>query len=506
MGVQNKKSLFIFTAILVVSLILLNLISRNLFFRLDLTDNQRYSLSESSRSVVEKVDDLFTMKVYFSDNLPGEYGNNRRYLQDILEEYVAFSNGNIRFEFFKPETDKDLEQDAQKSGIQPVQLQVVENDKVEIKRVFMGMIFLYEDQKEVIPVIQTTAGLEYEITTRIKKLVDTDKKVIGITSLADDDVKTENVSMALSQRYKVNPVNLDDPVSDEITTLILSGTKDSLSTGVRKNLEAFVARGGNVLIAQAGVQTDIQTQQASAIESDVFDLLRQYGLNIQPNLVMDRKCGRVSVQQNMGFIRMNVPMEYPFLPIVQKFNDVESVVSGLEQLQLLFPSEIVINDSLLKTGNNSVTSLFTSSNRSGTMSGSFVLNPDPKRNPAFHSLNEKGKVLAARSEFTNEKTNLLSQIILVADSKFLADDGGGASPENQIFTMNAVDYLTGDSELISLRSREITSRPLGETEDDVRSRWKWMNMVLPSLLIIGFGFFRMKKERKRAKVLEEIYG
>ena len=64
-----------------------------MFFRWDLTDNKMYSLSESSKSVVSKIDDRLTMKGYFSDNLPGEYGNNRRYLQDILEEYAAYSSG-----------------------------------------------------------------------------------------------------------------------------------------------------------------------------------------------------------------------------------------------------------------------------------------------------------------------------------------------------------------------------------------------------------------------------
>ena len=57
-------------------------------------------------------------------------------------------------------------------------------------------------------------------------------------------------------------------------------------------------------------------------------------------------------------------------------------------------------------------------------------------------------------------------ILLISDSKFIADDGGGGAPENQIFVMNAVDYLLGDKELISLRSREITNRPLQELEDD----------------------------------------
>ena len=50
-----------------------------------------------------------------------------------------------------------------------MQLQVIENDKVEIKKVYMGSVLLYEDKREVIPVIQTSTGLEYDITTKIKK-------------------------------------------------------------------------------------------------------------------------------------------------------------------------------------------------------------------------------------------------------------------------------------------------------------------------------------------------
>ena len=49
-----------------------------------------------------------------------------------------------------------------------MQLQVLENDKVEIKKVYMGLVLLYEDLREVIPIIQTSTGLEYDITTKIK--------------------------------------------------------------------------------------------------------------------------------------------------------------------------------------------------------------------------------------------------------------------------------------------------------------------------------------------------
>ena len=92
-----------------------------------------YTISESSKSVLDKVDDLLVMKAYFSEDLGNELGNNKRYLQDLLEEYRAVNNENISFEFFKSDNEEEFKSEAQKSGIQPVQLNVIENDKMEIK-------------------------------------------------------------------------------------------------------------------------------------------------------------------------------------------------------------------------------------------------------------------------------------------------------------------------------------------------------------------------------------
>ena len=127
MQIKNN-SLYLKIGTVLVALILLNVISRDRFKRLDLTDNKMYSLSSSSKEVVSQVDDLLTMKVYFSSDLPNELGNTKRFLQDILEEFRAYSNGNIRF-FEDPQSDENLEEQARKDGIQPVQMQVIENDK-----------------------------------------------------------------------------------------------------------------------------------------------------------------------------------------------------------------------------------------------------------------------------------------------------------------------------------------------------------------------------------------
>ena len=508
MNTHNKKSFITYIAMIAAILIILNIVSRNWFFRLDLTDNKMYSLSESSKSVVEKIDDRLTMKIYFSDNLPGEYGNNRRYLQDILEEYSAYSNGHIYFEFYSTDDDEKMQEDAQKSGIQPVQLQVIENDALEVKRVYMGMVFLYEDERETIPVIQTTTGLEYDITTKIKKLVDSQKESIGIAQLTDqENIKTENISQILRERYNVQYSNLNQTVSDEISLLLMNGVEDSLRGDEKQNLEDFINRGGNLLLTQNRIKTDLSTQQANPIVSDIFSVLESFGIKIASNLVLDQNCGKVNVQQNLGFLRIPVPMDYPFLPIIMKenFNDEITMVSGLEVLRLMFPSEIIFDDTSLFSNNTAITSLFTSSDRSTIMEEFFNLSPDPQQNPSFRQLNEAGKILGALVQKTNAETGVVSQLILVSDSKFMADNGGGASPENHIFVLNAADYLLGDKELISLRSREITNRPLEELKDEQKSRWKWINILLPSILIVGFGFIRLKRENRRAKVLEEIY-
>ena len=501
MLVKNKKSLTIYLTVLAATLLLLNLISRNWYKRFDLTDNKMYSLSSSSEDIVDKIDDLLTMKVYFSDDLPGELSNTKRYLQDLLEEYEAKSD-NIRFFFTDPESNEKLQEEARKDGIQPVQMQVVENDKLEIKRVYLGMVILYEDKKETIPVIQTATGLEYLITTKIKTLVNTNKKTIGIANLSNtEDIKTENLSNQLKQHHTVRNVDLSNEglIIDNIDVLLISGATDTVDSATISNISRFVETGKSTFIAQGGVSTDMQTQQATPINSNIFSLLETYGLIVNQNLVLDKSCGRVQVQQQMGFIRMNVPMEYPFLPIIRNFNKEELVVSGLEQIHMFFPSEIKL-DTLLDENVIGVTDLFSSSDKSGIMSDRFMLGPDPKTNPFLQNLNQNGKVLGAASRLTSG-----GEVILLSDSKFLSDDAGTSIPENMIFLMNAVDYLAGEKELISLRSREITNRPLEEIEDATRSRWKWANVLLPSILIACFGFYRSKREKNKAEILKQIY-
>ena len=274
--VNNNKSFFSYVISSLLIILILNWVSQDLFVRFDLTDNKMFSLSNSSKSVVKKLDEKLTMKVYFSDDLPGEYGNNRRYLQDMIEEYASYSN-KIKYEFYQPDTDEDLEQEAQSYGISPVQLQVIENDNLAIKKVYMGMVFIYtdevEEKRETIPVIQSGDGLEYNITTIIKRMTDSNKQSIGIANFSNSEFKNENITELLKQNYSIQNINLSDPVSNNIQTLILSGITDSLLVEELNYLEEYINRGGGIFIAQNRISTDLSTQSAETIQSNIFTLL-----------------------------------------------------------------------------------------------------------------------------------------------------------------------------------------------------------------------------------------
>jgi len=143
---STKTQTLIRLGIVLAILILLNFISVRWFGRMDMTRTGLFTLSDASTSLMRSLDDRVTVKVYFTEDLPAPYNNHRRQLLDQLNEYRAYARGNLQFEFIDPSAEKS-EQEAQRQGIAPVQVQVVKEDKFEVKRAYMGMVFLYEYRK-----------------------------------------------------------------------------------------------------------------------------------------------------------------------------------------------------------------------------------------------------------------------------------------------------------------------------------------------------------------------
>ena len=106
------------------------------------------------------------------------------------------------------------------------------------------MVLLFENKKEIIPLIQSTAGLEYMISTKIKSLINIDKKTIGLMALNDEEQpKTDNLTSQLNQHYNFRSVDPKTDIPENIDVLLVSGGVDSVEENTISNLTSFLSAG-----------------------------------------------------------------------------------------------------------------------------------------------------------------------------------------------------------------------------------------------------------------------
>lgn len=165
--------------------VLLNLAGTTLFFRVDLTANKMFSLSEASRTAVGALSDPLTVKVFFTSQLPAPYNNIERSLRDLLAEYSVAGNRYFNYEFYDVSEGKGEEAErnreiARDYGIHPVQIQKFQQDEVRFQKAYMGMVLIHGDLIETIPAITSTEGLEYKITVKIRKMASEISALLGL--------------------------------------------------------------------------------------------------------------------------------------------------------------------------------------------------------------------------------------------------------------------------------------------------------------------------------------
>lgn len=200
---KGPKSDFI---LFVIFLVLLNIAGHKAFLRFDLTAPKSYSLSKASQSLVKNLDSPLSVRVFFSDNLPSTYSSVSQYVKDILVEYKGAANKNFSVSYMdmsKPEN----EELARNLGIQQVQIQEIKNNEVGLKNVYMGIAVTYGDSIEIMNPVQTSDGFEFNLTTKMSKMVSVADTLAGLG-------KNEKISLTLY-------------LSDELKQLGISGAEEA---------------------------------------------------------------------------------------------------------------------------------------------------------------------------------------------------------------------------------------------------------------------------------------
>ncbi len=212
----KERTLDFILAIIVI--ILLNLVSSRAFFRIDLTAQKSFSISQASRETVRNLQEPLAINVFFSNDLPAPYNGVEQYLHDILAEYSAAANKNFSCKFFdmSKESNQKL---AQSYGLNQIQIQKVETAEVSARAAWMGLAISYGDNIRILDSIENSSGLEYKITVIISKMItaaDTlasmknlsltlyspsELKGMGINGLDDLSTKVRQAADSVNRKY-----------------------------------------------------------------------------------------------------------------------------------------------------------------------------------------------------------------------------------------------------------------------------------------------------------------
>ncbi len=240
-------------------IVLVNIVALTLFFRVDLTKNGIYSLSEASKEAVATLSEPLSINVFFSKDLPAPHNNTERYLKDLLVEYAASADKHFNYTFYNVSSEEgDLTKQVDENreiaktfGIQPVQIRVMENDEVKFKNAYMGLVIIHGDLIEKIGAITATDGLEYQLTTAIQKL-------------------NNKVSALLRQKDKIQVTMYLSSSLNPIAPLLGLNQLPQLPQEIQKTIEHLNAKNLDIFDYK---RVDVKTQDELNVIVKKYDLM-----------------------------------------------------------------------------------------------------------------------------------------------------------------------------------------------------------------------------------------
>jgi ABC-type uncharacterized transport system involved in gliding motility auxiliary subunit len=256
-------------------------------------------------------------------------------------------------------------------------------------------------------------------------------------------------------------------------------------------LDEYLAQGGNLVVAINRVNGDLQQSMGVEVSTGLESWLASKNIQVEKNFIIDANCGQVNVRQQQGVFSFTSQVAFPYLPIFTNFAD-HPVTSGLETVIMQFAS------SLSYTGDSTLnfTPLVYTSEKSGTQSVPLYFNVQKEWNDNDFPMQNvvAAGILEGKIEGQNE-----AKLVVIGDGDFAINGQGQQaqqlSPDNVNLLVNTIDWLSDDTGLIELRTRGITSRMLDQIEDGQKNFLKWLNVILPILLILIYGIIRSQRNR-----------
>lgn len=534
--------------------VLLNLLASKFFFRVDLTEEKRYTIKEPTIELLEQLDDVVLVEVFLEGDLNAGFKRLQRSTREMLEEFRVRSGNRVQFVFTDPasatgqKAQNEFMQQLMSKGIQP--MNVIDNKGSEQVQqlVFPGALVSFGGLETSVNLLkgnraqgsqemlnQSMENLEFELASAIQKLSNMERKRLGMVQGHGelDSLSIASFNNALLDQYDVFKVDLEkkEQIEDYDLLIVLKPVR-AFSEAHKFKLDQYVMRGGRLLMLLDRLDASIDSASrndyyAFPYHINLDDMLFRYGVRINLDLIQDkRSLKQPVVTGTAGGQPQIVPIDWPFFPLANKMAT-HPITRNLDAVSLKFVSSM---DTVKAEGVRKTALVYSSSN-SRVVGAPVAVSVDELMQLANQPFQSEGFAAAYllegtftslyKNRFVPEGVNpteviqasVPTKVIVVSDGDLARNEINyrtgqpqqlgfdpifGHTFANEELLLNMVAWLVDEDGLINARTKEFRIRPLDKQKiAEDKLYWQLMNLLVPLLLVIVLGVVRNYWRRRK---------
>lgn len=451
--------------------------------RLDVTDDQRHSLSPTTVGVVAGLQEPLTATVWFTEDLGAPYHNHRQALIDLLAELEAVSGGQLDVVLRDPSGSPEVAGAAKAAGIRPVTWAARDYDQTVARQVWMGLSLDQGTRHAAIDALPAVERMEAELVAALIAVTTEadDRKTVGwlqgngepALGAWPEDHPLGRLRVALQTRYEVVAVDPSEgPIPDGMDAILVVGPQLTVGEPTQRALDAFLMRGGALGLFLAEWQPDFEGNTVRAVPHGLHETVGRWGIGVGRSLLIDRRRNEAMAVPSGGrVVRANTPLA----PTSTAFDRVLGPVRDLPRATLPFAVPLTLEQGAGAQTEGAVWLWAESTARSVPS----VPSLDPAMLGAELPGEQAGRFAvvasvqgAIDSAFPDEG------VARSAPTRLVVAGSADLVANNPDLVLNATDWLLADSRLASVRARSAGPRPL-EAPD---------NPTVVKLGIVGVAF------------------
>ena len=443
----NRREAIISLGLMLTILLLLNVVSRYYYFRLDLTQEQRYSISKPTKEMVRDLKDIVTVKVYLDGDLNAGFTRLKESTRNLLKEFRAYGGKNIEYEFINPMAVQNLDErkamltDLMQRGLAPTNLTTKSKTESKQQLIFPGAIVTYAGREMPVQLLDNQIGygpqeilnhseiqLEYKFANAIQKLTQSHPPRVSFIEGHGElsKLETEDLRQTLGTlQFDVKDIDLGNTyvIPAYTDVIIIAKPRFAFDEKDKYKIDQYIMHGGKVIWLVDGTNANMDSLRinrggqfalGNENEFNLEDMLFKYGVRVNADVVQDiNMCNQIPlVTGQLGNAPQTQMFPWYYYPLLISDNN-HAIIRNLDPVASFFPSSI---DTIRNPGVTKTILLHTTENAKAQMAPTRVhfgvLMSKP--NPAYYNQPKIPVAVLLEGQFESVFKNRMSPEFLAA--------------------------------------------------------------------------------------------